>query len=139
RHALRVLAIEDTQVTGEALDVLNKCPGLEELRFDGKAEMEVACRAVSACKSLRRLRLASSAVTDEDLQLLGVLPSLYELNVSHTRVCLDAQRLRQFPALTDLYCETERFGEPALSGIPFLKILKLLWVSGRSVNDAGLR
>ena len=137
---LRVLDLDNTEVTRESLVRITRIAGLEELylsstRIDGGFE------SLAALRELRVLHLENLAVTDDALVLLGGLSRLEELSLSGTKITAKAlvPHLAALTHLRSLGLERITASDadvPALAAAA--PALDTLTVADDQLTDAGL-
>src|SRR5690606_12498331 len=113
--------------------------GQEEIMTAGKHALRVQKLSELPEGALTLTRLdfgGQSRVTDQDLNNLGRLPELVELNLSYTRITDEGLKsLEQLPALRQLYLSETQITDAALVAIGERRDLISLDLSGTRITD----
>ena len=116
---LRKLNLEHAEITDEALAALGTLPALEELYLsDCRSVGKTGLPVIGTWKKLRTVELDHTACDDRFLASLKKLPELEAVNLSHTKISMEAVReLRQLPHLRRLNLCGSHFTDAQLAEV----------------------
>lgn len=89
--------------------------------------------------SLRILKLSSTKITDEGLQVLDALPKLEQLSLSHQTTNKGLKRLQSLKRLRALELHRAKVTDSGLTALEGLPQLEMLDLSNSNVTDAGIK
>jgi len=140
---LQSISFHESEIAENSLGRLHELQYLEELDLSG-GELQApgtAIENVSRVKTLKRLRLNSARITDEDLLKLGPLPDLEELSLSSARVTDEGvERVaRLFPDLEVLKLrQVLQITDRSAKAVSQLGNLRELDISMTRITDSGV-
>jgi len=137
---LRVLLIEDSQLTAAGVECLSQLPALEHLRLRGRPLDDAALAAVANLKTLRVLNLPHGTFTDSGVQQLAALPKLVQLRLGSRQLTDQSlAAMQQFPALVRIHLLEAPITDRGLQAVAANKRLESLYLDQSLITEAGLR
>ena len=119
-------------------DTLNRCSGLEVLRFYSTPIDGRSLRELRNLKNLECIGLHSTAVTDEDMQALFEFPRLWSLSVEATKVTQNGIRqLASHEPLRNLFISDQLNTEELVEEVRQTNRVLLLVPSSLAINYGG--
>ena len=127
------------ELDDEGAKSLSRFRQLSWLDVAGPRVTSAGIAAVSACRQLKLLSLATTSVGDEGLKALRGLP-LVHMSLGHTAVT-DAgmTELLQVPTLQELFLDDTRITDTGLATLARHPNLTFLILNGTEVTDEGLK
>lgn len=116
---LRTLSLRRTTVNGSGFKELLKLPRLSRLELGGTIINLAGLTAIAEITSIEEIDLSSININDEAILKLQKLPGLRNLNLNGNQAITDAlaEKLVQFPALTDLSVVGSKFTAKGLTAL----------------------
>lgn len=137
--SIKVLNLNDTQITGAGLAFLANLDNLQELYLSNTRVDNDGLKHLRNLHGLRRLSLDSDPLGDPGLEHLSGLTNLQSLSLTKTRVESEGLRhLMGFSDLQQLYLGDTNLNDTGLRYLAALYSLRKLTLESSHITDAGL-
>jgi Leucine Rich repeat len=138
--SLQLLAIGSVGITDEVAASIQSLTELRQLEIGDAAISRSTVEAIAALPLLRVLKLRDcKSLADEEIGLLGTLPSLAELDVSGTRFTGTGFVGYGFPQLALLEANHTLVTDKQVPDFMGLPMLYSLWIKDTQVTEKGVR